>query len=584
MRHPIPGRVARTAATALVTTLLAGLAATSQAAVGAKLILQGWEPWNDNRQPTSVPINDPNFISGPLSEFWVRAQGPLCDAFKQRLGRADMLHRGVTLYNISCQFNAADIRLQPLSASRAKLLILLPSSKISATSTTPNLSQLGADAPLIGDIGLPGGTDPRFSVGVDAQVELDVEIGDAPSPLLTVRQARFNLKHADARGENISGKLAEWVASRVVPFFGGPDFERMAEGLLDGLGANFTQQAQQALGAVNSRVAAYAQYVRVKTWMSASRIAIALQPRTLPTPQLRGEMRGVLRDQRYASKPHEACQGFRVTAAYQAAPRPILDPDRPDELGPAKMVAVGSFSAPRRLRDGACAYSVTGLALGVTNVIKARHPAEGGGSGSLIRNKTVLLARGWSGDSVTPRPSEGGRDYVLVSDLRGDANIVQRDPRKKYIDPIIEQSRLGFNKPGPVRALNPQPLPPRSPVINPMVTPQARFGAIRAAQSAGVAAIGSVVALNPQPLPPKLPVMTGISIMNARISAAPSAGVAAIGSAVALNPQPLPPKLPVMTTPMPAAAPVLRTGSAGAAMAIGSVMPSVKAARAIFMN
>lgn len=547
MRYPINGRFARTATASIATALLAGLAATSHAAVGAKLILQGWEPWNDNRQPTSVPINDPNFVSGPLAEFWVRAQGPICDAFRQRLARPDMLHRGVTLHNISCQFNAADIRLLPLSSNRAKLVILLPSSRISASSTTPNLSQLGADAPLIGDLGLPGGADPRFSVSVDAQFELDVEIGDAPRPLLTVHQARFKLKHADARGENISGKLAEWVASKVVPFFGGPDFERLAEGLLDGLGADYTRQAQQALNAVNSRVAAYAQYVRVQTWMSASRIAIAMQPRDLPTPALRGEMRGVLHDQTVAARQsaqHEACQGFRVSAEYQAAPRPIINPDRLDELGPARMVAVGSFSAPQRLRDGACTYSVTGLASGVTNYVKATHPSVGRGSGSLIRNSAVLLARGWDGHSVTPQPLAANRDYVLASDLRGEVGVVQLDPRKRFIDPIIERSRLRMSRPGAAQAL---PLPQKLPVLSQMAAAQLRPAK---APSAAVTAIGSAVT--------------------------------SIGSTIALNPQPLPPKLEPLAT-VTADAAVLRTGSTGA-LAIGSATASIAAARAAFLH
>ena len=164
-------------------------------------------------------------------------------------------------------------------------------------------------------------------MSVDAQFEVDVEIGDAPRPFLTVHQVRLNLLRADARGENLTGKLAEWVASKVIPFFGGPNFERMGESLINGVGANFTGPVQRALAPVNARIAGYAQYALVKPWMSPTRIAIALQPRQLPAPVLRGEMRGVFRDARIvgsAAPGHAACQGFRVNASYQTRPAPIV--------------------------------------------------------------------------------------------------------------------------------------------------------------------------------------------------------------------------------------------------------------------
>jgi hypothetical protein len=41
MRNPLRGRIARAATASIATTLLAGLAPTTHAAVGAKLILQG---------------------------------------------------------------------------------------------------------------------------------------------------------------------------------------------------------------------------------------------------------------------------------------------------------------------------------------------------------------------------------------------------------------------------------------------------------------------------------------------------------------------------------------------------------------
>lgn len=520
MRHPTRQRFARRAIATVLLPLLAGLGATSDAAVGTKIIVQGWEPWNDNRQPTTVPIDDPQFISGPLMAAWTQVQGPLCDAMKATLSRPDLVRPGITLYNIGCQFNALDVKLRPLSQTRAKFIVSLPSSRIAATSTTPSLAQLGADAPLIGAISLPGATDPRFSVTLDAQVELDVEIGDAPAPLFTVRRARFVLKRADARGENITGKLGEWVASKVVPFFGGPNFEALAESRINGVEFSALRPLQQALKAVNDRVAPYAQYVRVGTWMSSSRIALAFQPRSLAAPALAGEMRGTLSDRRIgmAQVDHrDLCRGFQVTAQYQAAPRPLLDPDRLDDLGPARMVPVGSMQPLQMQPDGSCAYMVRGLAVGVTNIVQPSHPLAGrGSSGSLIRVSTVLLHPGWDGRSVKPRNVESGRNYVLASDLRGSLPVVQREPRRRVVDPLINyfvpkrqadaigpKSKIVFAL--EQHALNPQPVPPHLATsdltaASAMRTKTAAPGSVAAI---GATTIGAAQALNPQPLPPK---------------------------------------------------------------------------------
>lgn len=509
----------------VIAALLAGAAGSAMAAVGTKVIVQSWEPWNDNRQPTMIPINDPQFISGPLLDAWADMRRPLCDLIRGVVGKPDLVHRGITFYNTSCELNALDIRLVPLAQNRAKLVVLLPRSRLAATATTPNLRQLGADIPIIGGLGLPGGTDPRFAVSIDAQLELDVEIGDAPQPFLTVRRAHFELNRADARGENITGKLAEWVASRVIPFFGGPDFERMIEATLDDVRWNFTGRMQQAVRTINARIAPFAQYARVGTWISDSRIAIALQPRSLPVFRFDGEVRGAVSTARTAiGQPGSPvdCAGFRVTAEYQAAPAPIVNPDTL-ALGPAKRLPAGTLAGVQTLPDGSCAYAMRGLAAGVTNYLRAAHAAERNGTGKLAGFSVALKPSGWDGVRVNPRPLQANLNYVLVGGFAG-----HPAPR---IDPVIVQHThldgRGSSGAAALRAMtdarapNPQPLPPRQ------LTP-------------GV--VGGNVSLNPQPLPPRTPLAVVPAPTPPALRAGPSGAVAAIGAAQALNPQPLPPR------------------------------------------
>jgi hypothetical protein len=579
MKH----RFARTA----IATLLAGAAASGQAAVGAKVIVQSWEPWNDNHQTAVVPLNDPEFISRAALDGWKGVQAPICDAIKREIGRPDLVAPGLTLYDISCQFNPADVRLHAVSQSRAKLVVLLPQSRLFATATIPELGQLGADAPLVGSLPVVPGPDPRASVTLDVQLELDIEIGDAPRPFLTVHRARLAVTRADARGDNVSGKLAEWVIGKVIPFFGGPNFERMVERTLESLGSDFTARIQQALNPVNARLAPYAQYVRVATWISGSRIAVAFQPRSLPAIQFGGEMRGVLRDGRVAGgQPGQAvdCAGLRVSAEYQAAPRPIVNPDTL-ALGEPKMMPVGSL-ATQRLPDGSCSYALRGLAWAVTNYTKASHSAERRGSGSLIRMSTVLRPEGWTGARVNPRPIETNRNYVLATDLRGEVGVVERDPRRTKIDPVIADPRLRFvtpnpalsslRSPGAVRpielvqqtldrpiqqasaaavgirttavnpsahALNPQPLPPKTPVLAVQSTKQ---GAAATAVIRTTAVNPTTQSLNPQPLPPKTPVLAVQSTKQGSAATAVIRTTAVHPTTQSLNPQPLPPKTPIL--------------------------------------
>jgi len=545
-------RRARIAATAVLLPVLACLSGASHASVGAKIILQDWEPANHNLQRAIVPIDDPQLISAPLIQAWNQARAPLCEALKSAIGQPDLVHAGVSLYNISCQLNALDVRLEPVSQNRARFVVELDGSRLAATSTTPTLAQIGADLPLIGGTGLTGGADPRFSVTVNARFVMDVEIGDAPSPFLTVRQARFEVMNASARGENITGKLAEWVVGKVVPFFGGPNFKQMAEGRINGLGASVLGPVQQALAPVNARVAKYSNYVRVSTWISPTRIAVAFQPRNLPKPPLDGEMRGTLTDGRVvvAGTRNNLCPGFAVSAQYQDEPRRLLSPDDLSDLAPAHLVTVGSLQAQQNAADGSCVFSLRGLARGVTNEIHATHALEKRGGGSLARLDTVLRPKGWDGLSVVPNPIQTERNYVLTMDPQGSAAVVQLDPRRHRIDPITSvTSRIGpASATNPARiavmstidkqGLNPQPVPPK---VAATVLPPA-VATLRLGTTTGVAA---TKALNPQPLPPKLP-----------------AAIPAAGSMQALNPQPVPPTANLSSTALlhSSGASVLRMG------------------------
>jgi hypothetical protein len=508
-------------------------AGASHADVGVKVILQGWEPWNDNRQPTVVPINDPRFVSGPIEQAWRPAFAqPLCEQITAIVRTPDLVTRGVSLYNVSCNINMPQLRLVPLSNSRVKLIATVSGSSLAATATTPNLKQLGVSLPVIGGLGLGSGVDPRFAVSLDAEAEIDVEIGDAPRPFLTVHNVQFNLKRADARGVNITGKIGEWVASRVIPFFGGPNFEQMVESRINAVRGSFTARAQQALQPVNARVAGYSQYVRVATWTSNTRIAVAMQPRSLPLIRTTGEMRGAVTGARTRigepGRPVD-CAGFRVTASYQVEPAPIVNPDTL-ALGPAKRVSVGSPADVRSHGDGTCSYSLRGLALGMTNYVQAAHAGERMAAvGSQMLSASVKLEpSGWDGVRVNPRPVDTNRNYVLVTKFWGNrvADAIRGEPARR-IDPVIMEGPTVLHKGGSAgaaairalgnAALNPQPLPPSAPTsaVAPVlgsvssISPASRG-------SAGAAAIRALgdSALNPQPLPPRTPIPTNFGSVS----------------------------------------------------------------------
>lgn len=299
--------------------------------------------------------------------------------------------------------------------------------------------------------------------------------------------------------------------------------------------------------ALSARVAPFAQYARIGTWMSDSRIAIALQPRNLPVFRFDGEVRGAVATARTAigqpGRPVD-CAGFRVTAEYQAAPAPIVNPDTL-ALGPAKRLPAGTLAGMQQLADGSCAYTMRGLAAGVTNYMKAAHTAERTGAGRLASFSVALKPSGWDGVRVNPRPVQANLNYVLVGAFAG-----HPAPR---IDPVIVENtgldRRGSGGAAALRAMadartvSPAPQPPRQ------LTP---------------IGVGANVLLNPQPLPPRAPIApvqpvqpaqplpprTPVPVVQApaRLSTAPSGAVTAIGAAQSLNPQPLAPR----GTPIPA--------------------------------
>ena len=517
-------RAARAACAALGAGLLTVAVGSAHAAVGARVLVQEWNPMTPDQQRVVTLVNDASVVSDAVQRAWNEARPRLCAQLKATMGKGGAAG-GQTLRDIDCVLDPV-ANFSVASAGKNALTIRLAiGGYVAATSTTPTV--LGSYA------------DPRFSLGLTGHMLMTLSVQPDINQTLRFDRVVFSLSDANIDSHNFSGDILKFVVDDLIPFFRGPNFKRMAENAINSLSIDVAGLFNTALAPVNVKLRGPSGLVRVGVWGKPDAIVVAFAPREVTPPgggTLSGSFHAAPNLPVSLKQQSPDCAAMVITASVQTGPAPLLDPG--GMLGDAPMRQVGSFSA-QPSGAGECRYRIVNLAAGLPHKLQTR---------SCKQAKFALRGEGWNGHLITPNPSVE-RNFIMESPLACvDVAVLQNNKPTMRVDPGDPGVR--FSNPALAvlqhNVLQGQAATPATAVVvaTPVrnaafastapATTSAAFAAAAPAQTTSTLNRTSLVhadrvSLNPQPLPP---------------------GGGQAGARVSLNPQPLPPRSFTTVKPM----------------------------------
>lgn len=422
----------------------------AQAATGARVLLQAWNPLTPDQANVVTLVDQPTLVSDSLLDAWTEARPKICDEIKGELGVGGAAG-GQTLYDITCLIGEP-MTLDIAGAGQTLRGAYAVTGYIEATSTTP--TALGSYA------------DPRFSVAFTAKLELTIAVQPNPDQTLRVSKALFTLNGATLDSHNVSADVLEFVTDDLVPFFGGPNFKRLAENGVNSVSLELASRFNAALAPVNAQLKGPSDAIRVGVSANPSYISVAFGPREI-APPADGRMTGVLRWDATQFAPKNGCQSFDIRAMVQTGPTPLFTANAE---APSRQIGVFEASPAG---PAACDFIMTGLAAGWPNFLTARvvDGAAARSAGSSLYGVSYSLAGdGWDGRKVIPQPVATGRNYAVARAIDATAaktpdyaspKKVAEQRTNPRINPADDYSiATDGSRKGDNVSLNPQPLPP----------------------------------------------------------------------------------------------------------------------------
>lgn len=417
--------------------------AVSAAPVGAKVIIQTWDPRNPDAQNIQTPYDSDSAVSDAVISVWGELRDVVCGPLVQQMGRGDLLAKGITLYGIKCIMPDGELIASQNGGRGLKLAYRVKGVSFAASSTTPDIAW---------GIGVDRGLDPRVSVSFDLDFELGLALQEK-GDVLHVSAAKVVVSNADIRPENTIADIAKWLDDNLVPIVKGQSFRNQAEAALNGINPDFVNKVNARLAPVNNALRPPPNMSRSGQWVRPGKIYIAFAPAEWVPPansQVSGRVSWKSTNVKFRA---DSCAAFPMSANVQTGPAPLTDPVT-RATGPAPTRKVGqvvSVSPVIAMGDNReCSYTLGALPGGVPVGIGARAPVShktmASGTFSLM---PVLVPKGWDGRTV---PNGGpGRDWEIMPgrDISVPAHV-QALPLHKSIDPVINQ--LGKSALDPVLA------------------------------------------------------------------------------------------------------------------------------------
>ena len=429
---------------------------TAQADIGLNVVAQRWDPRVPDQTNNVTLVNNPSGVSDGLQLAWADASPRICAALQEKMGLGGAAN-GQTLRNITCALDSdISVTLIQVNATTLRATALI-NGYVEATSTTPDIA-LG--------IGVGEEGDPRFSVAISAKLDMNIAVQANREQTLRVTQATFTLSNATLDSQNFSGDMLKFLASDLIPFFGGPNYKQLAENAINAVSGDVTNQINGGMSAVNRQLAGPPELVRSELVVQKNELRVAYAP-PRSVPRTEGRMTGVLRWDPANFTPKKGCNSFIVAASVQVGPAPVF------LAGGAPMQALGAFQASPN-DASSCTFVLSGIASDWPNRLASQvldSPVVNANTN--YRTLFSLAPDGWPGTSITP-PVADARNYLVKTyTLKTPPLVDARDTaRRDYRNPEINRdprinTEVQIDRPAPLvkpaadaARLNPQPLPP----------------------------------------------------------------------------------------------------------------------------
>lgn len=524
-------------------------AAAAPVPVGVKLLVQPWNPLEDN--DTVRTLYDSNdAITASINLTWDRIKQKLIDSIRARLQTPDLFAEGVSLYDLKINVNTPELSIAPDGNAGFIAKLLVRDTYLETTATTPDIAF---------GIGFGSYADPRCSVRFSLELTLKLKVSDDKTQLLEANYGPNDkvvlVQGFKADSQNTVCDIGKFLAKDAAKLFLGRDLWQWMTDEINNpkrpeymaLNNSIKQELNAALGSINAQARAPAQYARLRVWAHANKLIVLFGVRELPLPARVATARGrlVIGDLKGVNLAITNCDQLHMTAVVKTGPRPLLDPDGV-QLGDAPTAVVGrlhgsALAAPAA--GQACDYVVDQLVPGFPNLIKfdlgpaiksnrdSRHPT--------IAYSLSIRPDGWNYDRpLHPQPSVAGLNLTLQADNIGASGYLDKAATTRY----VEKGDPSFN--------------PAAHAGTGVLAPRAQGGAVidqgRAATAIGAAAAtGSMPSLGSGSAKFAAPSALGGATRPAaamRSPVTPQTQPMTNSGAVALNPQPLPPDPPEAAT------------------------------------
>ena len=416
-------------------------AAEAPAPVGVKLLVQPWNPLDDN--DTVQTLYDSNdAITASINRTWEKVKPKLIESIRARLQTPDLFAEGVSLYDLKINVNTPELSIAPDGNAGFIAKLLVRDTYLETTSTTPDIAF---------GIGLGSYADPRCSVRFSLELTLKLKVTDDKTRLLESNYAPndqlVRVQGFKADSQNTACDIGKFLARDAAKLFLGRDlWQWMTDEINNPKRPEYTamnntikQELNAALGSINAQARAPAQYARLRVWARANKLTVLFGVREVPLPARVASARGRLAvgDLKGLNPPITNCDQLRMTALVKSGPRPLLDPDGV-QLGDAPMVAVGMLHGSA-LAGQFCDYVVDQLVPGFPNLLKfglgqtitskrdSRHPT--------IAYALTVRPDGWHYDkALHPQPSLGGLDLTLLADNVGASGYLDKATTTRYVE------------------------------------------------------------------------------------------------------------------------------------------------------
>ena len=400
-----------------------GPALAAGGAVGLHVFVQPWDPHKNTPGQTQAIVDDAHFFDRNVAQRWDIARDTICDELKKSLAKPNSVGKGMSLYNIDCAMGETGVLKILKSNSKGKSFVMnfhVAGNGLTATSTQPTI--LGSYA------------DPRFSVGFDLDVSVDVSV--LP---IKVNSATVVVSKAVIDSHNFPAD--ELIAADA--FLHGGFLEK-AQIAIDQTKSLDVTVFKGGIEQQNNLVGPLAEkYQYSNVWFMGDGIFADFAPVFPSTPRT-AVAGGTIRWTKSSSITIDDCANFTMMSSAQTGPAPLTYPlatygDVPTVPG------LGTFAASGAPLDAGdhfeCAYTLSQLPATlpetITGKAKGRMP-KSNGNGFTGYYALAMSHVAWE-DGVSIDGRKDGLDWdVTIAHINvGASKPVSGNGRYNPVDPAI---------------------------------------------------------------------------------------------------------------------------------------------------